>query len=211
MPSSDSYLIVGGGLLGGHIVDLLLQRGEKAVAVFDLKPSSFDSPVKVYQGDIADPDAVGKAIKAVGSSFLIALPSIRLPANVACLPPQSKVTCIIQTAAALPGQPRFVHVKVNIEGTKNVIEQAQQYGVRKFVWTSSASVVFDGSDQDGVDETYPYPVHPVDDYSGTKATAEQLVLAANGQKRLSTCSLRVAGLFGYVGWTSLLVTVYDQV
>jgi len=57
-------------------VDLLLQRGEKAVAVFDLKPSSFDSSVKVYQGDIADPDAVGKAIKAVSSSFLIALLSI---------------------------------------------------------------------------------------------------------------------------------------
>ena len=69
MPSSDSYLIVGGGLLGGHIVDLLLQRGEKAVAVFDLKPSSFDSAVKVYQGDIADPDAVGRAIKGVSTSF----------------------------------------------------------------------------------------------------------------------------------------------
>ncbi len=69
MPASDSYLIVGGGLLGGHIVDLLLQRGEKAVAVFDLKPSSFDSGVKVYQGDIADPDAVGKAIKDVSTSF----------------------------------------------------------------------------------------------------------------------------------------------
>lgn len=69
MPSSDSYLIVGGGLLGGHIVDLLLQRGEKAVAVFDLKPSSFDSRVKVYQGDLADPDAIGKAIKDVGTSF----------------------------------------------------------------------------------------------------------------------------------------------
>lgn len=84
MPSSDSYLIVGGGLLGGHIVDLLLQRGEKAVAVFDLNPSSFDSPVKVYQGDIADPDAVGKAIKAVGSAFLTALPLISLPATVTC-------------------------------------------------------------------------------------------------------------------------------
>lgn len=89
MPSSDSYLIVGGGLLGGHIVDLLLQRGEKAVAVFDLKPSSFDTPVKVYQGDIADPDAVGKAIKAVGSAFLIALLSIRLPATLSCPPVKS--------------------------------------------------------------------------------------------------------------------------
>ena len=202
MPSSDSYLIVGGGLLGGHIVDLLLQRGEKAVAVFDLRPSSFDSRVKVYQGDLADPDAIGKAIKDVGTSFRNCCASTEegLLADVPAF--QSKVTCIIQTAAALPGQPRFVHIKVNIEGTKNVIEQAQKHGVRKFVWTSSASVVFDGSDQDGVDETYPYPIRPVDDYSETKATAEQLVLAANGQKRLSTCSLRVAGLFGYVGMTS---------
>ena len=191
-------------------MDLLLQRGEKAVAVFDLKPSSFDSAVKVYQGDLADPDAIGKAIKDVGTSFRNCRASMKgLPADVPAF--QSKVTCIIQTAAALPGQPRSVHIKVNIEGTKNVIEQAQKHGVRKFIWTSSASVVFDGSDQDGVDETYPYPVHPVDDYSETKATAEQLVLAANGQKRLSTCSLRVAGLFGYVKMTSFLVTVSHHV
>ena len=78
MPSSDSYLIVGGGLLGGHIVDLLLQRGEKHVAVFDLKPSSFDAQVKVYQGDIADPEAVAKAIKDVGTSMPTVLLSTRL-------------------------------------------------------------------------------------------------------------------------------------
>lgn len=69
-------------------------------------------------------------------------------------------------------------------------------------------MVFDGSDQDGVDETYPYPAHPADDYSETKAIAEQFVLAANGQKQLSTCSLRVAGLFGYVCGVDLS-TVHD--
>jgi sterol-4alpha-carboxylate 3-dehydrogenase (decarboxylating) len=57
-------------------------------------------------------------------------------------------------------------------------------------------VVFDGNNQDGVDETYPYPLYAVDGYGETKAVAEQLVLVANGQKQLSTCSLRVDGLFG---------------
>lgn len=55
--------VIGGGLLGGHIVDLLLQRGGEKVAGFDLEPSSFETRVKVYQNDIADPDTVVKALR----------------------------------------------------------------------------------------------------------------------------------------------------
>ena len=39
----------------------------------------------------------------------------------------------------------------------------------KFIWASLASVVFDSSDHDGVDETYPYPPYPMDKYSESKA------------------------------------------
>ena len=85
---------------------------------------------------------------------------------------------------------------MNVGGTENVIGVATACGVSKLVLTSSASVVFDGSDQAGIDESAPYPEKPFDDYNETKAIAERSVLAANGRYGLSTCSQRVAGLFG---------------
>lgn len=66
------------------------------------------------------------------------------------------------------------------------------------MYTSSASVVFEGKDQAGVDESLPFPEHPFDDYNETKAIAEKAVLGANGQYGLSTVALRVVSLFGSV-------------
>ncbi|MBY0231624.1 MAG: NAD-dependent epimerase/dehydratase family protein, partial [Gemmataceae bacterium] len=62
-------------------------------------------------------------------------------------------------------------------------------GVRRFVHTSSPSVVFDGTDMEGVDESVPYPRHHEAHYPRTKAAAERMVLAANG-RGLATVALR---------------------
>ena len=109
---------------------------------------------------------------------------------------QHRPTCIIHTAAGLPGKSRDLLEKINIRGTDNVIKEAIAHGVKKLVYTSSASVVFEGIDQQNVNETAPYATHHVDDYSDTKSLAERLVLDANGENGLSTVSLRPAGLFG---------------
>lgn len=102
----------------------------------------------------------------------------------------------MHTAAVLPGKPRAVQELVNVQGTVNVINAAHANGVTKLVFTSSASVVYGGKDQAGVDETEKYPAVPFDDYNDTKAIAESKVLAANGTDGLYTCSLRPAGIFG---------------
>lgn len=89
-----------------------------------------------------------------------------------------------------------MHLKINVGGTENVVSVALAQGVQKLVFTSSASVVSDGHDQAGIDETTPYPSVPFDYYNETKAIAEQSVLSANGRNGLATACLRVAGLFG---------------
>jgi sterol-4alpha-carboxylate 3-dehydrogenase (decarboxylating) len=86
---------------------------------------------------------------------------------------------------------------VNVEGTRTVVAAAQSLGIRKFVFTSSAGVVFNGADIIGVDERLPLPEEPLDAYNESKAKAEEVVLAANGQKGLLTVALRPAGIFGY--------------
>ena len=86
--------------------------------------------------------------------------------------------------------------KVNVEGTKSVLAAAVAVGVRKFVYTSTAAVVFDGGDIVGGDERLPYPEKPLDAYTDSKTKAEQLVLAASGKDGLLTVALRPAGIFG---------------
>ncbi|GBE87415.1 Sterol-4-alpha-carboxylate 3-dehydrogenase, decarboxylating [Sparassis crispa] len=173
----DSYLITGGnGLLGRQIVRLLLERGETSVAVFDVRvaPGDLDERVRVFTGDITKDHEIDQAIQ------------------------DCQATCIIHTAALIgfTGHGRDLLYRVNVGGTKLVVDAAVAHGVSKLVYTSSASAVFAGKDQAGVDETVPYPEKPLDEYSDSKAQGERIVLEANGRGSLRTCALRVAGLFG---------------
>lgn len=81
------------------------------------------------------------------------------------------------------------YYSINVTGTRNVIEACRKQGVGRVVFTSSSSVVFDGSDLDGIDETYPYPAKYHSHYSATKAMAEQLIIESNSVS-LKTISLR---------------------
>ena len=47
--------------------------------------------------------------------------------------------------------------RANVIGTENVIAGCRKNGVPRLVYTSSPSVVFDGSDMENVDESVPYP------------------------------------------------------
>jgi sterol-4alpha-carboxylate 3-dehydrogenase (decarboxylating) len=86
---------------------------------------------------------------------------------------------------------------VNVTGTENIIAACVEHKVPKLIYTSTASVVFQGEDLIGVDETAPYASRPMDYYTKTKIEAEKLVLAASGRGgTLATCALRPSGIFG---------------
>ena len=76
-----------------------------------------------------------------------------------------------------------------------MIAACRACGVRRLVYTSSPSVVFDGRDMEGVDESVPYPRHYDAPYPATKAEAEQLVRAAN-DTALATVALRPHLIWG---------------
>lgn len=54
-------------MLGSQIVDLLLKRGETAVAVFDLVAAEQDSRVRVFTGDLTDRHAFETAVRDVST------------------------------------------------------------------------------------------------------------------------------------------------
>ena len=94
-------------------------------------------------------------------------------------------------AAALTGLhgARADFVRTNVEGTRFVLEACRSSGVKKLVYTSSPSVVFDGRDHRNANESLAYPRRYLAAYPATKAAAEREVLAGNG-KHLATLALR---------------------
>ena len=62
-----------------------------------------------------------------------------------------------------------------------MLELCKHYRVAKLVYTSSPSVVFTGNDDEGINESAPYPPRYLSSYPKTKAEAERLVLSANSE------------------------------
>ena len=85
--------------------------------------------------------------------------------------------------------------ETNVVGTRNIIAACKQAGVKKLIYTSSPSVVADGSDLRNIDETYPIPKKHKAPYPATKAIAESEVLA-NNSTTLKTIALRPHLIFG---------------
>ncbi|MGD0094782.1 MAG: NAD-dependent epimerase/dehydratase family protein, partial [Planctomycetota bacterium] len=79
---------------------------------------------------------------------------------------------------------------------QHVLEACKRRGVEKFLYAGAASVVFNLRDQCGIDERAAYPARFYDQYSETKARAEQLVLRTSGSDGLLACSLRPLLLWG---------------
>jgi nucleoside-diphosphate-sugar epimerase len=85
--------------------------------------------------------------------------------------------------------------RANVIGTENVLEACRVNGIGILIYTSSPSVVFDGRDVEGGDESIPYPPRFEAHYPKTKALAEQIVLAA-ASSSLATVALRPHLIWG---------------
>jgi nucleoside-diphosphate-sugar epimerase len=161
----------GGGFLGRAIVDRLRARG---VMVRNYSrgvyPELAKLGVAIYRGDLSDASALKRACEGCDMVFHV---------------------------AALAGVwgPYEEYHRVNVAGTQNVVEACQAAGVQRLVFTSSPSVVFDGNDMEGIDESAPYPERFHAAYPKSKALAEQIVRAANGP-RLATACLRPHLIWG---------------
>jgi 2-alkyl-3-oxoalkanoate reductase len=83
----------------------------------------------------------------------------------------------------------------NVLGTRAVIDGCRAHGVRRLVYTSTPSVVYNGTDIAGADESLPLTTRCPSPYPLTKAAAEAEVLAANSPG-LGTVALRPHLIFG---------------
>lgn len=161
----------GGGFLGGVIARMLRERGEQ-VRSFSrgAHPGLAGLGVEQIQGDLSDLDRLIQAAEGCDIVFHVA------------------------AKAGIWGSYEEFY-DANVTGTLNVLNACRTHGISRLVYTSSPSVVFDGRDVEGGDESLPYPARYQAHYPKTKALAEQIVLNANAAD-LATVSLRPHLIWG---------------
>lgn len=146
----------GGGFLGGAIVRRLAAAGHR---VRSLSRSSYpwmkELGVEQVRADVRRAGSVAEACRGVDVVFHTA------------------------ARAGVWGDYRS-YFGINVTGTRNVLAACRRQGVKALVHTSSPSVVFDGRDIQGGDESLPYTRHFLSAYQQTKTIAEQEVRAAAG-------------------------------
>ncbi|HCC48800.1 MAG TPA: 3-beta hydroxysteroid dehydrogenase [Elusimicrobia bacterium] len=161
----------GGGFLGGAIIRLLLAKGA-SVRSFSRGsyPELERQGVECLRGSLADKEAAAAACRGCDIVF--------------------------HAAAKVGMWGRYEDFyRANVEGTANLLAGAAAAGLNRFVFTGSPSVVFNGAEVEGWNESAPYPASFDSHYSATKALAEQLVLKANAPG-FATVSLRPHLIWG---------------
>ena len=161
----------GTGFLGRKIVERLLAQG-RSVTVLARRPAPDleERGVRVVTADLSDPKKVRSACRGVETIFHV--------------------------AAKVGVWGRYDDFfRANVLGTRAILEGCRAYGVHRLVYTSTPSVVYDGRNLAGADESLPLTTRCPAAYPLTKAVAEREVLAANSPE-LSTVALRPHLIWG---------------
>ena len=175
----------GGGFVGGYIVERLLARGYAVRSIGrSPQPELVAKGVEVVCGDLTDATAVSAACEGVDAVFHVA------------------------ARAGVWGSWESFYGP-NVIGTRNVLSACRKWQVKRLVYTSTPSVVFNGDSIRGGDESLPYGKNWLCHYAETKALAEQEALAANSEK-LQVVALRPHLIFG-PGDPHLLPRVIESV
>lgn len=195
-------LVIGGaGLIGSHVVEALLAAEVREVIVYDnfcrgtrenLAQALEDPRCSVFDigGDILHPDLLATAMEGVdGVVHLAALWLLH---------------CHEYPRSAF---------EVNIAGTFNVLEAARQAGVKKVVYSSSASVYGDAVT---TPMTEDHPFHNTTFYGATKIAGEAMFHAYHHRYGLDWVGLRYMNVYGarqdYRGaYIAVIMKVLDRI
>jgi UDP-glucose 4-epimerase len=202
MPSIDNshILVIGGaGFIGSHIVDQLLDTPVAEVTVLDnfvrgarenLQHAARDERVEVVDGSVMDRELLAALMKE--ADYVFHLAALWL------------YECVHEPRKAL---------EHNIVGTYNVVEAAHEAGVKKIVYSSSASVYGDAL---FTPMTEDHPFNNRTMYGATKIAGEQFFRAFNEQHGLDYAGMRYMNVYGprmdYKGtYVSVIMKVLDRI
>ena len=178
MGKNRLYLVTGGaGFIGSHIVETLVNRGEKVRVLDNLMTgkheniANFEDRIEFILGDIRDFKALGKAVDGDDTIF---------------------------HEAAIPSVPRSVedpqlNHDSNVNGTFNLLLAARDAGVRRVVYAASSSAYGEIGTGEKKEDQLPSPLSP---YAVAKLVGEYYCQVFPRVYGLETVSLRYFNVFG---------------
>jgi UDP-glucose 4-epimerase len=180
--NGKKIVVVGGaGLIGSHTVDRLLKEDVKEVLIYDnflrgsrdnLNDALKDPRVKIYDvgGDVMQTDILQSAFEGADGVFHLA------------------ALWLLQSHE----YPRSAF-DVNVRGTFNVIEACIAKGVKRLVYSSSASVYGDAV-REPMEEDHPF--NNQNFYGATKICGEAMLRAFYHRYNLNFVGLRYMNVYG---------------
>lgn len=159
-----------GGFVGRHLAERLVQAGVPVIAS-DLRDPGI-SGARFVPCDIRDRAACDRLVQSASTVYHVA--------------------SMVQTKQS-GSEPIWA---VNHGGTRNMLAASQAHGIQRFVYVSSASVVYQGKDIENGDESLPYAAASQAPYADSKIAAEREVLAAHDPSGLVTCAIRPHVIYG---------------
>ncbi|MDB4973321.1 MAG: 3-beta hydroxysteroid dehydrogenase/isomerase family protein [Myxococcaceae bacterium] len=170
-PEQVSLVTGGGGFVGRVLVQALRARGDRVIVV-EPHGEPWRDDIEFARVDIRDTVALTRLCEGVDTVFHNA--------------------SLVHTK-----QSREDDVwSVNLGGARSVLRACWEARVRKLVYVSTASAVYEGRDIENGDESLPYSRKSQAAYADSKIAAEREVLAANGQRGVLTCAIRPHVIFG---------------
>ena len=167
----QNCLITGaGGFIGRHVSLSLARRGISVYALYRSNLPPVHKNIQPHQGDIQDPETWEKILP-------------------------HRLDACIHLAALLPG-PQFSaadYQKVNVLGTKNVLDVALAHQCRTFINTSSSSV---SGFEKGQVQTEATPAAPRTPYHISKLEAEKLCDARRHDTSMRILTYRITSPYG---------------
>ncbi len=171
-------LVTGGaGFIGSAVVDAYLERGMAVVVVDDLSRGAVENVnprAKFYQIDIRDGGALDRLF-------------------------ETEQPEIVNHHAAQMDVRRAVHepvydAEVNVIGSLHLLNCAVRFGVRRFIYASTAGAAYGEPDRNPVAESHP--INPITPYGISKHTVEHYLFTYRALFGLGYVVLRYGNVYG---------------
>jgi len=172
----NKILLTGGaGFIGSQVARAYLHAGHEVIVVDDFsrgKREQLPAELRIYNADICNQDQLAAIFARERPSVVnhhAALVSVRESYE----------------------QPE-PYWRVNLQGTKNVLEAARKAGVSKFIYASSGGAIYGEARALPIPESAP--ANPISPYGESKLAAEKLLWHHDGNPEM--VMLRYANVYG---------------
>ena len=177
MVEGKTVLVTGGaGFIGSHLVDRLLELGNRVVVLDDLSSGRFSNL----------PNRINFRHSDINEANLDETFSRENPQLVFHLAAQVSVSTSMRNP--------LLDAEANILGTLRLLEASRHHGVEKFIFSSSGGALYGDPEYNPCDEDHP--IRPLSPYGLAKSVCEKYLELYNKIFFLNYVSLRYGNVYG---------------